>query len=257
MKSFLAALVMMFAFVSISPAQVNVLGVYASVTPTSATNCPNTFTFTGNIRYTGQGVIKYQWKRSDGAIAPIQTLTLNGSGSQAVTTTWTLGLTYNGWEALHVWFDGGEKESNQATFSLVCGNDNPNTKKPDLACTKGKGVVFGGEVGGSGGTFVPWGGTINLNPATALPVGCPNANGACAFNVTYYFSNIGTGDATTPFENKLVVDAATNPAVALNGSTCSGVYVVRRRVRAAGLPASLSWVRTSITRCSLSSSSGL
>lgn len=92
------------------------------VNPVSHTGaCPFTFKFEGVISSPTPGVVKYQWKRSDGAIAPVQSLTFREPGRQIVTTTWELGRTYTGWEALRL-FTPTPGASNLAHFKLVCVN---------------------------------------------------------------------------------------------------------------------------------------
>jgi hypothetical protein len=89
------------------------------VTHTGA--CPFMFKFQGVISSPTPGVVKYQWKRSDGAIAPIQTLVFREPGRQIVTDTWTIGRTYAGWEALRL-MTPVPGASNLAHFKLVCVN---------------------------------------------------------------------------------------------------------------------------------------
>ena len=82
----------------------------------------------------------------------------------------------------------------------------------DVTATKG--VTFGGAIGGAGGKFVPWGGSIVLDESDAFI----KSNGKCAFNVNYDMQN--NGDITTaPFKNYLTAkDAvvAINSALVLN-----------------------------------------
>ena len=88
--------------------------------------CPVTITFSGRISVVGgSGTVSYKFLRSDGASAPIQTLTFDGPGSKNVSNTWRLGATtsrfnpYNGWEAIKI-FDPQEMESNKAHFTIRC-----------------------------------------------------------------------------------------------------------------------------------------
>ena len=83
--------------------------------------CPFMFKFEGVISSPTPGVVKYQWKRSDGAIAPVETLTFREPGRQIVTTTWTIGRSYAGWEALRL-YTPVPGASNLAHFKLVCVN---------------------------------------------------------------------------------------------------------------------------------------
>lgn len=84
----------------------------------------------------------------------------------------------------------------------------PETKM-DIASTKG--VTFGGAIGGAGGKFVAWGGTVALTDADAFL----QSNGSCAFNVAYDMENLGDGAITTPFKNTLTANGKT---VAINSA---------------------------------------
>lgn len=106
--------------------------------PTSySAACPAKINFQGSItvRNITRPPLKVQYKfiRSDGANAPIQTLTFNRDGSQPVNTTWTLGgpglPSYSGWQAISVIYPQNV-ESNRANFSVQCGAAAQN--KPDL-----------------------------------------------------------------------------------------------------------------------------
>jgi hypothetical protein len=84
--------------------------------------CPARITFSGRISVTGSGTVSYRFLRSDGASAPIQTLTFDGSGSQDISTTWDLGgagFNYSGWEQIQI-LEPQALTSNQATFSIQC-----------------------------------------------------------------------------------------------------------------------------------------
>ncbi len=74
---------------------------------------------------------------------------------------------------------------------------------PDM--TSKKGITIGGAVGGAGGKFVPWGGSVVLTEADALH-GSPNQE--CAFNLSYDLVNlqaVATGPAK--FLNRIKADA--------------------------------------------------
>jgi CARDB protein len=77
--------------------------------------------------------------------------------------------------------------------------------------TSQRGITFGGGIGGVGGRFVPWGGSIVLTSSDALPVSAKR----CAFNVTYDMENIGTGPTSPIFLNRLRFGSA---VVAINSS---------------------------------------
>jgi hypothetical protein len=87
--------------------------------------CPATITFTGYITTNGPGTVTYTFTRSDGARGPAFTLAFKDAGTQAVTTTWTLGGTalaaYDGWQAIKI-LTPNEVESSHETgrFVLSC-----------------------------------------------------------------------------------------------------------------------------------------
>jgi len=95
------------------------------VSPTSYTgsSCPHVFSFTGVIRVAaGPVTVRYKWIRSDGAIAPEQTVSFSGTGSQQATVggeTWTLSANGTHWEAIQI-LSPGTAQSNHATFTLNC-----------------------------------------------------------------------------------------------------------------------------------------
>ncbi|MET3130873.1 hypothetical protein AAKU55_001131 [Oxalobacteraceae bacterium GrIS 1.11] len=77
------------------------------------------------------------------------------------------------------------------------------------------GVTIGGAIGGAGGKFVPWGGSVVLKDSDAVL----QSAGHCAFNVNYDMENLGNG-TTAPFKNYLLAKGAT---VAINsGLTLDG-----------------------------------
>lgn len=93
--------------------------------------------------------------------------------------------------------------------------------KPDVTSgafpDKKKGIIIGGAVGGTGGKFVPWGGSADLSDVAALPGTI--VQGRCAFNATYVEANIGAALTTPPYTNRLKLDgaeAAVNSNRALN-----------------------------------------
>ena len=74
---------------------------------------------------------------------------------------------------------------------------------PDM--TSKKGITIGGAVGGAGGNFVPWGGSVVLTETEALH-GSPNSE--CAFNLSYDMENlqaVATGPAK--FLNRIKADS--------------------------------------------------
>jgi hypothetical protein len=77
-------------------------------------------------------------------------------------------------------------------------------KAPDI--TSKKGITIGGAVGGAGGKFSPWGGSIQLTEANAVLVA--PSNGQCAFNLSYDLVNQGPVATSKPFENYLRTNQA-------------------------------------------------
>lgn len=88
--------------------------------------CPKKIEFEGTIEVDAPTTVTYTWLRSDGGMAPEETLEFEAAGSQTVTTSWTLGEggnTYEGlWQQLKV-IAPTEVLSNQATFDLTCLED--------------------------------------------------------------------------------------------------------------------------------------
>jgi hypothetical protein len=87
--------------------------------------CPVTIGFTGSITANGAGTVTYTFMRSDGATSPVQTLIFTEAGTQAVSTTWTLGgvglTSYEGWQSLKI-LSPNELTSQQeaGSFTMNC-----------------------------------------------------------------------------------------------------------------------------------------
>jgi hypothetical protein len=89
--------------------------------------CPTTIRFKGEITATNITrpplKLQYRFIRSDGASAPVNTLTFDKDGTKPVSTTWRLGgpglPTYEGWQAIKVVYPR-EVESNKANFKIEC-----------------------------------------------------------------------------------------------------------------------------------------
>lgn len=90
--------------------------------------CPGKITFKGSITATEPGRVQYKFIRSDGALAPTETLNFSKPGSKFVSSTWTIGKDYSGWKAIKVIYPQ-ELESNKANFKIVC---KAAGAKPDL-----------------------------------------------------------------------------------------------------------------------------
>lgn len=130
-KSALAAAAVLAAALTAGASNAAVIATSATVTPAGhAGACPFTFTFTGKIVANSQGIVKYRWIRSDGAIAPVQTLIFRERGAQVVTDTWTLSPPhYVGWEAVRI-LSPNAMVSNKAVFKLQCLGPNGGPLKP-------------------------------------------------------------------------------------------------------------------------------
>jgi hypothetical protein len=88
--------------------------------------------------------------------------------------------------------------------------------------TSSNGITIGGAVGGAGGKFVPWGGTVTLAESDAFI----KSNGHCAFNVAYGMGNAGTAP-TGLFKNWIVANGtavAVNSNLALDAGQTQLVY---------------------------------
>jgi hypothetical protein len=86
-------------------------------------DCPVTISFTGRISVLqGTATVAYRWLRSDGASAPVQSVSFSKPGSETVTTSWQLGSpgdALSGWQAIEV-VSPQQAKSNQAAFKVTC-----------------------------------------------------------------------------------------------------------------------------------------
>lgn len=188
---------------SAAQSQFAVTGAALSADPASYNGpCPGVIKFNGKIAANGQGEVKYQFIRSDGAVGPIQTLVFTGPGSKPVSTTWTLGgpalPEYAGWEAIKI-LSPNPMESNHADFKLLCSDLQPtNPTKPSRAkqadITSKRGIKVGNK-------FAAWGGTLKLEKSDAFL----ESNGNYAFNISYDVVNTGSVNAG-PFTNRFRSD---------------------------------------------------
>ena len=84
--------------------------------------CPKSINFGGQITVDGPGTVCYNFLRSDGAMAPVETLTFEAAGTRSVKTSWTLGpfsQPFPGWQAIQV-LSPNPMESKKAGFELIC-----------------------------------------------------------------------------------------------------------------------------------------
>jgi len=118
-------------------AQPNITARLRAIPANYSASCPATIKFEGTI--TVRNItrpplnVQYRFTRSDGASAPVQTLTFDRDGSQRVSTTWRLGVpglpSFSGWQAISVIYPQNV-ESNRANFTVQCRDAAQN--KPDL-----------------------------------------------------------------------------------------------------------------------------
>lgn len=88
-------------------------------------SCPVEIRFSGRISVAGGGgTVTYRWIRSDGASAPVQTLSFEGPDSKDIETTWTRSgdpaAAIAGWQAIEI-IEPRASNSRRAPFDLVCG----------------------------------------------------------------------------------------------------------------------------------------
>lgn len=89
--------------------------------------------------------------------------------------------------------------------------------------TSKNGITVGGAIGGAGGKFAAWGGTITLTESDAFL----KSNGKCAFNVAYDMANVGGAATAAPFKNWLVAKGTTvaiNSNLALNAGAAKQIF---------------------------------
>jgi hypothetical protein len=82
--------------------------------------CPVTIKFSGRISVAGgSGTVAYKILRSDGASAPVKSITFSGPGGQDLESTWQLGASYSGWQQIQI-LDPAEEVSEKAEFTIQC-----------------------------------------------------------------------------------------------------------------------------------------
>ena len=116
--SFLTTL-FLFTSIGVSYAQQRITATLSAHPTSYSGKCPTTIEFRGKITVTRPGKVQYKFIRSDGAFAPVKTLTFKKAGSKEVSTTWTIGKSYSGWVAIHVLYPRDVK-SNKARFKIQC-----------------------------------------------------------------------------------------------------------------------------------------
>jgi hypothetical protein len=86
-----------------------------------AGSCPITVNFHGTITANGPGTVTYAFLRSDAALSPTYALRFEQAGTKEVSTTWTLGKSYEGWVTIRVSAPNEIESSREAgSFVLTC-----------------------------------------------------------------------------------------------------------------------------------------
>jgi hypothetical protein len=158
--------------------------------------CPVRITFSGTISVNGSGTVSYKFLRSDGAVAPTQTLTFNGPGSQNVSTTWDLGgagMTYSGWEQIQI-LDPQSLTSNQATFSIQCESPTP------LQVTDVSLQADPIDYAGACPVRITFSGRISVNGSGSVSYKFLRSDSAIAPTQTLTFDGPGSQDISTTWD---------------------------------------------------------
>jgi hypothetical protein len=97
-----------------------VIGVTAEAHLTTMDTQRAQFGFTGRITVSGRGIVKYRWLRCDGAIAPVESVVFEASGTKEVTSTWLLGRTDSSHEQCKILQveEPNSFRSNEARFTV-------------------------------------------------------------------------------------------------------------------------------------------
>lgn len=97
-----------------------VTSVSSALDQSKANRCNEGFGVIGTINTNGAGTVQYQWERSDGAIAPIKSVTFAQAGTQTVSETWSLSGDYAGWMRLKIISPTVDLRSNQTAMVSQC-----------------------------------------------------------------------------------------------------------------------------------------
>lgn len=120
-RSILVVLLVMGSFFLSSQLDARVVRVTTSVKAPAVFKgpCPHRFEFVAKITVNAPCVVKYQWKRSDNATAPVEKIAFKKPGTRMVTSYWQIGRNYSGWKAVAI-LGPNRMMSNKAKFKLVC-----------------------------------------------------------------------------------------------------------------------------------------
>lgn len=94
-------------------------------------SCPTKVKFYGSIRSSKAGEVQYRFRRSDGALAPIQSIRFDRAGARRISTSWQLGRTYSGWQQIEILYPNSAT-SPKAAFDVRC---NQGQGRADLKVT--------------------------------------------------------------------------------------------------------------------------
>ena len=189
----ISGLFLIFVFGSAAHAAQNIRTSLTANPSVFSGKCPALITFKGRISVSKPGNVQYKFIRSDGANAPVHTLSFKRAGSKIVRSTWTIGRNYAGWKAIQIVYPR-QVQSNKANFEIQCtgGEDNQNSGTPDLG-------MYGFLRIGKNSKEVKWNETIVLTPADATLI----SGGKPAFEVYYAYREYNGKVVTGPFKNKI------------------------------------------------------
>ncbi len=178
---------------SSQPFQVTAVSFAASPTKYEGP-CPGVIKFSGTITVNGKGTVRYTFLRSDGATAPVSTISFDGPGSKRVGTTWTLGGAalphYSGWEALKI-LSPNEMVSDKAGFELIC------REKPKFQVTEASLKAIPPRYAGPCPAVIKFEGTITANGAGSVKYTFLRSDGATGPVFTLAFAGPGTKPVST------------------------------------------------------------
>ena len=81
--------------------------------------CPVTLKFVGQVVSSASGQIQYRFMRSDSAITPVKSITVEAGKPQVVETTWQLSGNVSGWMEVDILYPSALKSS-QVEFKVAC-----------------------------------------------------------------------------------------------------------------------------------------
>ncbi|NWG12890.1 MAG: hypothetical protein HXY20_05065 [Acidobacteria bacterium] len=102
-------------------------------------SCPVTLQFAGKIGSSVSGPIQYRFVRSDGAIAPITSITVEAGKSHAVETKWTLARSATAWMEIEILYPQPMK-SNRVEFKVDCSTAGGTSSTTGRARPAGKAI---------------------------------------------------------------------------------------------------------------------